>query len=626
MTAGLAAVGSRDGLTAFEAPTTGPEMPHNAAPAPGVAGWHGDTAHALSVPHALRDGRFWEYAGPAVPTGEHYDLVVVGAGTSGLTAAAEWLRAAPDARVLILDNHERLGERRRGPGHAPYDSVMCDRETFPVETLVRYEPEGTAERWISRLPVADRARADLLRLYRDAPDWFPRLSAEEKQERLAGLTYSDFLLKVCGAHPDVERFCRTMSSAAWAYDTRAFGAIDAWGSTHGRTHGHAHGHAHSRTHGDARPDARRDAHGPDHGPAHGWARGWDYPGFDGLGLDAGKPSRFNAPSVQRDWRRRPGDPQDPMDPVDPLIPGSGRGAGGPARRRRPGPPGDPVRLRLSSPVVSVRDEGPPGARERRLLRRPRGQDRRRRGGDPGLLEHGRPLPDPRPAGRTAPGTGRRGAAADGGGRGAAAGPAGVAAGRRHPHPLDRRVLVRDGAGRGGQGRRSPRGCWPRPAARSWGPPRGRPRGGGRCSGRRTASWSTAPATSSPGCSGPAGSTRTGTSRGSRSAGGAMGTRPSTGGPGTRSTPTARSRPRWRAGGSAGSRSPAPTPPWAGPAAPSPRPAEPWRNCPCEGVAAARRAVAELSLGRRLLRPRPARAESCPGNNMEHPVPPPASDA
>ncbi|MET8006093.1 NAD(P)-binding protein [Nonomuraea glycinis] len=359
MTAGLAAVGSRDGLTAFEAPTTGPEMPHNAAPAPGAAGWHGDTAHALSVPHALRDGRFWEYAGPAVPTGEHYDLVVVGAGTSGLTAAAEWLRAAPDARVLILDNHERLGERRRGPGHAPYDSVMCDRETFPVETLVRYEPEGTAERWISRLPVADRARADLLRLYRDAPDWFPRLSAEEKQERLAGLTYSDFLLKVCGAHPDVERFCRTMSSAAWAYDTRAFGAIDAWGSTHGRTHGHAH----SRTHGDARPDARRDAHGSDHGPAHGWARGWDYPGFGGLGLDAGKPSRFNAPSVQRDWRRRPGDPQDPMDPmdpVDPLIPGPAGAPVGLLAAAALDRPGDPVRLRLSSPVVSVRDEGPPG--------------------------------------------------------------------------------------------------------------------------------------------------------------------------------------------------------------------------------------------------------------------------
>ena len=55
----------------------------------------------------------------------NYDLVVVGAGTRradrGPPMAA---RPNPGARVLILDNHERLGERRRGPGHAPYDSVM----------------------------------------------------------------------------------------------------------------------------------------------------------------------------------------------------------------------------------------------------------------------------------------------------------------------------------------------------------------------------------------------------------------------------------------------------------------------------------------------------------------------
>lgn len=324
MTAGLAAVGSREGLTAFEAVAIGPEMPHEATTTPHVAGWHGDTAHALSVPHALRDGRFWAHAGPAVPTGERYDLVVVGAGTSGLTAAAEWLRAAPDARVLILDNHERLGERRREPRHAPYDSVMCDRETFPVETLIRYEPQRGAEQWISRLPVADQARKDLLRLYRDAPDWFPRLSPEEKQERLAGLTYSDFLLKVCRAHSDVERFCRTMSSAEWAYDTRAFGAIDAWGQAHGRSRG--------RT------------------------RSWDYPGLDGLGLDAGKPSRFNAPGVRRGWRRS----DDPREPVDPLIPGPAGAPVGLLAAASLDRPGDPVRLRLSSPVVSVREEGARG--------------------------------------------------------------------------------------------------------------------------------------------------------------------------------------------------------------------------------------------------------------------------
>ncbi|WP_336211971.1 FAD-dependent oxidoreductase [Nonomuraea sp. LPB2021202275-12-8] len=311
MSAGLATLGSWEGRAAA------PEMPHTATSAPDLTQLQGDTAQALSVPHALRDGRFWEHAGPAVPTGESYDLVVVGAGVSGMSAAAEWLRGNPDARVLILDNHDQLGGHRRRSGHAPYDSVMCDRETFPVETLIRHEHRTTAEEWIGRLPVADRARKDLLRLYRDAPDWYPRLSPEEKQERLAGLTYSDFLLKVCRAHPDVERFCRTMSSAEWAYGTRAFGAIDAWGS----------------------------------------ARGWAYPGFDGLGLDTGKPSRFNSPTIQQEWRRPHREARAQVrELADQLIPGfAALDRLSPAALDRPG---SRVRLRLSSPVVSVRDGGP----------------------------------------------------------------------------------------------------------------------------------------------------------------------------------------------------------------------------------------------------------------------------
>ncbi|WP_433436359.1 NAD(P)-binding protein [Nonomuraea sp. CA-141351] len=237
----------------------------------------GGAAEALSVPHALRDGRFWRHAGRPEPTGESYDLVVVGGGTSGVSAAREWLRRRPRDGVLVLDNHDRIsspGRPRFGP---PEDGVMCDRESFGSDTLVRL-----TSGWSARLPIAERARQDLLMLHRDPPDWLPGLSAEEKQERLAGLTYSRFLLEVCGAHPDVERFCRTMSCRAWGYDTRAFGAIDAWGT--------------------------------------------GYPGFEGLGLDRDKPSRFNSPTVK----------EGPVE-AGPL-PLDGR-----------------VLFRPSSPVVSVRD-------------------------------------------------------------------------------------------------------------------------------------------------------------------------------------------------------------------------------------------------------------------------------
>ena len=50
---------------------------------------------------------------PVTSLDEHYDLVVVGAGMSGLAAAHFFQKKmGPDARILILDNHDDFG------GHA----------------------------------------------------------------------------------------------------------------------------------------------------------------------------------------------------------------------------------------------------------------------------------------------------------------------------------------------------------------------------------------------------------------------------------------------------------------------------------------------------------------------------
>jgi len=297
MTAGLAAFGVPDG-GAIKSP--GQQI---TAFAPHLTGLRGDSSPALSVPHALRDGRFWQHAGTPVPTGEVYDLVVVGGGASGVSAAREWLSAYPGASVLILDNRDELGGRERagGPLTGGYDSVMCDRETFATERLIRRS--RAVAQWVDRLPMAERARRDLLRLYRDPPDWFAGLAPRAKRERLAGMTYSGFLLEVCRAHPDVERFCRTMSSSEWARGAPALTALDAMSG----------------------------------------ARGWAYPGFGGLGLErSGSPRVGPEHSGSLSVRAV----------VAGLIPGAGC-QGGLDR------PGSRIRLRLSSPVVSVRNDGPP---------------------------------------------------------------------------------------------------------------------------------------------------------------------------------------------------------------------------------------------------------------------------
>ena len=71
----------------------------------------GSHAGSFEVAHALRDGNTWA---DAANTGEHYDLVVVGGGLSGLSAAYFFLTSAgPGARVLVIENHDDFGGPRQ---------------------------------------------------------------------------------------------------------------------------------------------------------------------------------------------------------------------------------------------------------------------------------------------------------------------------------------------------------------------------------------------------------------------------------------------------------------------------------------------------------------------------------
>src|SRR6266850_2172002 len=77
---------------------------------PAKTGLRGSHDGSWEVAHALRDGKKW---GIAAPDAESYDLIIVGAGISGLSAAYFYRQeAGPKARILILDNHDDFG------GHA----------------------------------------------------------------------------------------------------------------------------------------------------------------------------------------------------------------------------------------------------------------------------------------------------------------------------------------------------------------------------------------------------------------------------------------------------------------------------------------------------------------------------
>ena len=109
---------------------------------PARTGLRGSHAGSFETMHSVRDGNFWESAGKPVDTGEAYDLVVVGGGISGL-AAAHFFRkvAGPDARILILDNHDDFG------GHAKRNEFRVNSRmllgyggTYSIESPAPYSP------------------------------------------------------------------------------------------------------------------------------------------------------------------------------------------------------------------------------------------------------------------------------------------------------------------------------------------------------------------------------------------------------------------------------------------------------------------------------------------------------
>ena len=99
------------------------KAPGSSVPAVGyppvLTGMRGSHEGSYEVAHALA----WEGKKPASyePLDEHYDLIVVGAGLSGLAAAYYYQKKiGPEARILILDNHDDFG------GHAKRNEFHHD--------------------------------------------------------------------------------------------------------------------------------------------------------------------------------------------------------------------------------------------------------------------------------------------------------------------------------------------------------------------------------------------------------------------------------------------------------------------------------------------------------------------
>ncbi len=224
----------------------------------------GENPGSFEAMHLLRDHDFWNNAGNIVDAGESYDLVVVGAGISGLAAAYFFRQSVgPNVRILILENQDDFGgDAKRNEFHAPdgklllgyagtqsieapgsyssqaigllrdlgievsrfyqdfdrnlYSSmglraaVFFDRETFVVDRLlpgagVQLNPdtEAVPVGRIDEMPIAPQAKRDLHQLLNDKVNYLPGLSGEQLRARLIKTSYADFLLKDAKVHSDI---------------------------------------------------------------------------------------------------------------------------------------------------------------------------------------------------------------------------------------------------------------------------------------------------------------------------------------------------------------------------------------------------------------------------------------
>lgn len=248
---------------------------------PALTGLRGSHPGAFETAHQLRDGNL---AVSTTDTGETYDLVVVGGGISGLSAAHFYRTAnGPRTRILILDNHDDVG------GHAkrneftfpdgsiglanggtlmidsprPFSTVasnlmttlgvqpeplakQCsdpefytrmglqqgihfDQQTFGADHLAVGMDTVTADKLYANAPLPEQARQDLIRMEAGNEDYFPALSSAEKKDRLSRMSYRDFLLNVVQVHASVVDLFQAMTHDEWGLGIDAVSALDAWG-------------------------------------------------------------------------------------------------------------------------------------------------------------------------------------------------------------------------------------------------------------------------------------------------------------------------------------------------------------------------------------------------------------
>ncbi len=244
---------------------------------PARTGLRGNHPGSWETMHALVAGKRWRQAAVR----EDYDLIVVGGGISGLSAAFFYRQANPDARILVLDNHDDVGGHAKrnefsvgdrtliGYGgtesvdtpsaydpvsrqllkdlgvdlqrfydyyqQSLYDrlglshAIAFDSASFGAQKLVTGYGTTPWREFAARSPLNQQARADLLRAFTAKADYLPGMTREEKIALLRRISYRTYLQDYVKVDAQVLAMYQRWGMSYWCVGMDEVPAIDILG-------------------------------------------------------------------------------------------------------------------------------------------------------------------------------------------------------------------------------------------------------------------------------------------------------------------------------------------------------------------------------------------------------------
>lgn len=244
---------SRALAEAVEAASTASSSPYP----PALTGLRGNHEGSWETAHLLARAGQRSFGPVRAAADDRYDLVVVGAGISGLAAAYFYRQQHPGARVLILDNHDDFGGHARrnefsvggrtllGYGgsqtmqepsgyprvvksmlrdigvqidafdkaydnrffreHGLTGAVFFNEKDWGASRMVQYDLNNFSDylpmadspvpvaEAVERMPLSPAARSQLLRVITETRDCIAHIPQDEKEDYLDSISYRSFL-------------------------------------------------------------------------------------------------------------------------------------------------------------------------------------------------------------------------------------------------------------------------------------------------------------------------------------------------------------------------------------------------------------------------------------------------